>query len=152
MEYNLEIHNTWYVKNIIVKEFTLESKIKELLENIIPESIIMNSLYVKFVSNNVNIKLFYNEEIIEKIVSYECSYLTMKIMLNNNESIDNINEQFIKASICGYLFVIKLLIELGADIHVQNNRSIICASLEGHLSIVELLIKSGANIRVPARR
>ena len=93
LEYNLEICDKWFVKNIIIREFTLENKIKELIENTILESITVNSKYVKFISNNTNIKLFHNEEIIEKLVSYGCSYLVMKIMLNNNESIRNINSQ-----------------------------------------------------------
>ena len=84
-EYDLEeINNKYRVKNIIIREFTLESKIKELIENSIHESIVVNSKYVKFVSNNTNIKLFHNEEIIRKIVSYGYSYLAMKIMLNND--------------------------------------------------------------------
>ena len=158
-EYNLEINDRWRVKNIIIKEFTLESKIKELLENLIPEgcekvvltfgdpeSITVHPKYVKFISNNTNIKLFHNAEIIEKIVSYGCSYLAMKIMLNNNDSIDNINKQFIKASRYGYLPVVKLLIDLGANIHINDDSAIIWASSNGHLSIVELLINSGANI------
>ena len=146
-EYNLEeINDKWRAKNIIIKEFTLESKIKELLENLILESIIVNSEYTKFVSNNTNIKLFHSEEIIEKIISHECPYLAMKIMLNNNGTIDNINKQFIKASICGYLFVIKLLIKKGADIHFKDDMAIIYASRWGHLPIVELLIDLGANV------
>ena len=63
----------------------------------------------------MNIKLFYNEEIIKKIVSYGCHYLVMKIMLINDDSIDNISKQLIKSSNWGYLDVVKLLIKLGAD-------------------------------------
>ena len=147
LKYNLEeINDGWCVKNILIKNFSLENKIKELLKDLIPESIVVNSKYVKFVSNNANIKLFLNEEIIEKIVSYGCSYLAMKIMLNNNDSIDNINKQFIIASMCGYLSVVKLLIDLGADIHAQNNEALISASWKGHLYVVKLLIDLGANI------
>ena len=93
-----EINNKYRSKNIIIREFTLENKIKELLQNLIPKSIIAHSEYVKFISNNANIKLFHNEEIIRKIVSYGYSYLAMKIMLNNDESIRNINCSLIGAS------------------------------------------------------
>ena len=142
-----EINYKWRVKNIIIKYFALWRKIKELIENLIPESIVVNSKYVKFISNNMNIKLFYDEEIIEKLVSYECdSYLMMKIMLNNDESIDNINEQFIYASLYGYSDIVKLLIKSGANIHTQNNRAIIEASRLGNLSMVKLLIEFGADI------
>ena len=108
-EYDLEeISDRYCTKNIIIKEFTLENKIKELIENLVPESIIVNYKYVKFVSNNMNIKLFYDEEIIEKIISYGCSYLAMKIILNNDDSIDNITNQFINASMYGHLSIVKL--------------------------------------------
>ena len=142
--YSEEISNKWCVKNILINEFTLESK--KLIKDSIPESIIVKSKYVKFISNNTNIKLFHNKKIIEKIVFHECPYLAMKIMLNNNESIDNINKQFIKASKYGYLHIIKLLINLGADIRAQNNQAIIYASRGGHLPIVKLLIELGADI------
>ena len=103
-EYYLEeIHNKWHVRNIIIKNFSLESKIKELIENSVHESIIVYSGYVKFISNDTNIKLFYNKNIIEKIISYDCHYMVMKIMLNN---------QFIEVSKWNYFNVIKLLIDL----------------------------------------
>ena len=121
-------------------------KSKELIKNSIPESIIVNNDYVKFVSDNTNIKLFYNGKIIEEIVSHGYYYLAMKIMLNNDISVENINNQFIKASRCGYPEVIKLLIINGAQVQAQNNGAIIYASFGGHLSAVELLIESGADI------
>ena len=148
-EYYLEeINNNWRVKNILIKDFSLESEheIKELLKDLIPESIVVNSKYTKFISNNTNIKLFYSEEIINKLVYCEYSYLAMKIMLNNDESINNINEQFKEASWRGYLDVVKLLINLGADISIDNNDAIITASRQGRLSMVELLIELGADV------
>ena len=141
-----EINDGWCVKNIFIRDFSLENKIKELLKDLIPESIAANSKYVKFVSNNTNIKLFSNKKIIKKLISYEHPYLAMKIMLNNDESINNINDKFIEASIYGYSNVVKLLIKSGADIHVRNNEALICASYYGHLSVVKLFIDSGANI------
>ena len=68
------------------------------------------------------------------------------------ESIENINKQFIYASWCGYLPIVKLLIKKGADIHIKNDTAIIHAAYHGYSSIVKLLIDLGANIRVPARR
>ena len=147
-EYNLEeINDKWHAKNILIKDFSLENEIKELIKNLIPESIVVNSKYVKFISDNTNIKLFHNNEIIKKLVSYGYSYLVMKIMLNNDISINNINEQFINASLYGYLDVVKLLIELGANINIWNNRAIITASYAGHLDMIKLLIDYGADIR-----
>ena len=152
-EYNLEeINNKWRVRNILIKDFSLENEIKELIKDLIPESILVNSNYVKFISYNTNIKLFYGKDIIKKLIFYGYPYLAMKIMLDNDESIININYQFIIASWHGYLDIVKLLINLGANIHAQNNQAITEASWLGHLSVVKLLIESGADIRVPARR
>ena len=161
LEYNLEeINDKWHAKNIIIKNFSLESKIKELIENSISgRGEKVNFKYVKFISNNTNVKLFHNEIIINKIVSYGSEetakvvptfggyhYFAMKIMLNNDESIENINQQFIYASWCGYLPIVKLLIKKGADIHANNDWAIIGASSEGYLTLVKLLIKKGADI------
>ena len=137
------------VKNIIIKDFSLETEIKELLENLIPESITVYSKYVRFVSNNINVKLFYSEEIIRKIVSYGYHYLAMKIMLNNDGSIENINNQFIKSLRRGYLEVVKLLIENGANVQAQYNEAIIWASKCGYLEVVKLLIENGPPKVVP---
>ena len=150
-EYDLEeINDKWCARNIIINNFTLEDKIKELIKNSVTESIIVsfNLNYIKFISNNINIKLFLfnGGKRLEKIISLGCHYMVMKIMLNNNESIKNVNDQFIKASKYGYIEVIKLLIDLGADIHAEDDQAIINASWEGHLSVVKLLIKLGANI------
>ena len=37
----------------------------------------------------------------------------------------NINKQFLNASYCGYSDVVKLLINLGADVHTRNDKAII---------------------------
>ena len=79
-EYDLEeINDRWRVKNIFIKDFSLENKIKELIKDLIPESIVVNSKYINFISNNTNFKLFYNGEIIKKLISYDYCYLSMKI-------------------------------------------------------------------------
>ena len=140
LEYSLvEINDKWRAKNIFIINFSLENKIKELIENLIPESLIISYHYVKFISNNTNITLFYNEKLIEKLVSDGFHYMAMKIMLNNDESAENINNQFIKSSECGYLSRVKLLIENGANIHFQNNQALILASKFGHLSVFPVI-------------
>ena len=161
----IKINDKFHVKNIIIRDFSLnsiifykdfssENKIKELITNLIPESFITHSNYVKFVSNNTNVKLFHNEfpMLIKKIISYfedhaYCTYLTVKLMLNNDVSIENINNQFIESSKYDYLDIVALLIKNGADIRAQNNLAVIYAAENGRLSIVELLIKLGADIR-----
>ena len=74
-----EINDKWQVKNIIIKDFSLENKIKELIKDLIPKSIKVNSKYVKFVSNNTNIKLFYNEKLIKKLIINACPYFIISI-------------------------------------------------------------------------
>ena len=128
LEYNLkEINDKWKAKNIIIEEFSPEEQIRELIKNLIPESIILHLFCIKFISNNTNIKLFYSEKIsiIEKMVFYEYHYLAMKIMLSNDNSIENINRQLMKASVCGYLSVVKLLTEMGSDVRMGDNSVII---------------------------
>ena len=142
-EYSLEeIDDRWHAKNIFIKDFSSENKIKKLIKDLIPESIIVNSKRIKFISNNTNIKLFHNEEIIFQLISYEYSlYLTMKILLNDDgpqklkqlfiplhESANSINKQFPKAPHYDYPFIVKLLIDLGVDIPVNDNEAIITVS------------------------
>ena len=119
-EYNLEeINDKWHMKNIIIKDLPLENKIRKLLRDLIYESIVVRSKYVRFVSNNTNIKLFLNENTIKKLVSYKCYYLAVKIILNNDGSVDDINKQFLKASYRDYSGAVKLLINSGANIRYK---------------------------------
>ena len=54
-EYNLEkINDKWYVKNILIKDLIFESIVAKLK-------------YVKCISNNTNIKLFYDKKIIKNL-------------------------------------------------------------------------------------
>ena len=161
-EYNLEeINDKWRAKNIIIKELSFEAK--ELINNLILETIIVNSEYVKFISLNTNVKLFCNEE---ELISHGYNYLVMKKMLNNNESKNNINKQLIESSEKGsdystssrflgirksetfscYLEIVKLLINMGANVKAQDNEAIIGASKYGNLEIIKLLIENGAAI------
>ena len=148
LEYNIEeINDRWNIKNILIKDFTLENKIKELIKDLIPESIVINSNYVKFISNNANIRLFHSEEIIKILASYECySHLVMKIILNSVEPVYDINDQFIKMSHYGYLSMVKLLMDSGANIRIWGNIAIIEASYGNHLDVVKLLIDYGADV------
>ena len=140
-EYNLEeINDKWRVKHILIKEYILENEINELIKNLISESIVINQKYVEFISNNTNIKLSHNREIIKKLLSHGHYYLAIKIILNIIDNIDKINEQF------GYSDIAKLLVDLGADIHAQDNRAIIMVTYDDHVDIVKLLVDSGANV------
>lgn len=155
---------------IVIRDLSQETKIKKYLKNLIPESISIHQKYVKFVSLNANIKLYCKD--FEQILLYGCPYLAMKIILNNDESIENINRQFLSSIEWGYLEIAKLLMDLGgnhdeaiafaasngdlemvqflikkgADIHTNYDLPLVWASMEGHLEVVKLLIKSGANV------
>ena len=60
----------------------------------------------------------------KELVLYGFDYLAMKLMLNNDNSIENINKQLIESSRKKYLKIIKLLIKLCADVCTHNNFNI----------------------------
>ena len=130
----------------------MENKINELIENLIPESITVHGAYIKFVSNNKNIKLTHlhnNEEIIYKIISYGCFYLATKIS-NNDE---NINDQFIKSSGFSYADIIGSLIESDLYIRVKNKviqaeSGTIWISKNEYFFEIELLIELGSDLAI----
>ena len=88
----------------------------DYLDNISEIKIHMkNKNYEKILSyGNFNYK-FINEEIIE-----ECPSHVLKYIINNCSNLE--------ASYYGYSNIVKLLIELGADIHAQDDQVIINAS------------------------
>ena len=46
----------------------------------------------------------------------------------------------------GHLEIVKYLISLGADIKIENNKSVILACIKGHLETVKYLVSLGADI------
>ena len=157
LEYDIKELKLFRAKNIIINDYSLEAEIKELIKDLIPESIIVNHKYVKFVSNDINVKLLF---CVGKIVSYGFNYLAMKIMLNNGDSKTNINEQLVVSSRLGYIEIVKLLIDLGADIEYCRDfdedsidgetfeyNPIIAAANNNNIEIVQLLINLGANVK-----
>ena len=94
-EYDLEeINDKWRVKNILIKDFSLENKIKELLKDLTPKLIDADSKYVKFVSNNVNIKLFLNENTIAQINSYGYPYSELITMIKSSANFSHYQYQW----------------------------------------------------------
>lgn len=57
-----------------------------------------------------------------------------------------LNNSLIKFAEHGYLPMIKILIEKGADIHVYNDQALRWASRNGYLEIVKYLAEKGADI------
>ena len=55
-----------------------------------------------------------------------------------------LNEELLWASENGYLEVVKLLIENGADVSAKDNYALRWASRYGHLEVAKLLIENGA--------
>ena len=156
LEYDLEdIYDKEYVfnaKNISIKKFVTNKlfveKINSLIKNHNPESITIYSTYMKWVSNGINIKLFFIEffKILIRTIAKVSEHMAVKIMLKNDESIENINNRFVKSSKNNYLQMVKLLIKKGANIHWEQDKALIQASRNGHLQMVKLLIELGANI------
>ncbi len=60
----------------------------------------------------------------------------------NNEKL------LIKSAERGNLETVKLLLDVGVDVHAQEDYSIFIAASNGHHEIVELLIKAGAVVEV----
>jgi ankyrin repeat protein len=52
----------------------------------------------------------------------------------------------ISASAKGHLEIVKYLVEAGADIHAENDKALIWASDSGHLETVKYLVEAGADI------
>lgn len=55
-------------------------------------------------------------------------------------------ELFFLAIKGGYTEVVKIQIEAGLDVTIENNHAIFLASENGHIEIVDLLIKAGADL------
>lgn len=47
----------------------------------------------------------------------------------------------------GHLGLVKVLLELGADIHIEDEIALRWAAANGHTEVVKLLVESGANIQ-----
>jgi len=56
------------------------------------------------------------------------------------------NQKFIRQAQKGNLELVKIYIQLGADIHTEDDYALQLASRHGHLKVVKYLIKQGANI------
>lgn len=59
---------------------------------------------------------------------------------------NELNDGLIWASGNGYLELVRLLLERGADVHAYNDLALRWASRMGHLDIVKLLLERGANV------
>jgi ankyrin repeat protein len=64
-------------------------------------------------------------------------------LLNENEDLD---QQLIDASTNGRLYLVKQLIDQGADINAENDQALRLASENGYLEVVKYLIGKGADI------
>jgi len=59
----------------------------------------------------------------------------------------DVNEQLIKAAKAEDLKAVKTLLDRGADIHARNDEALRSAAHNGYLEIVQLLLEMGANYR-----
>jgi len=56
------------------------------------------------------------------------------------------NQKFIRQAQKGNLELVKIYIQLGANIHTEDDYALQLSSRNGHLKVVKYLIKQGANI------
>jgi ankyrin repeat protein len=78
----------------------------------------------------------------------------VKSLLKNGENPNSILDNNQTTSLCiasteGYIEIVKLLLEHGADVNLSNNNKdspLHCASYNGHIEIVKLLLNYNANI------
>ena len=57
------------------------------------------------------------------------------------------NKELIWAASHGHIEVVELLLDRGANIHVNNDDALIWAARNGHIEVVKLLLDSGADIQ-----
>jgi len=60
----------------------------------------------------------------------------------------NKEEVLIDAAINGNIETVKLFLDMGANIHADNNEALRCASEYGHTEIVKLLLNRGADVYI----
>ena len=60
---------------------------------------------------------------------------------------DKLNQSLIDASLAGDAEEVKFLLELGADVHKDDDYAVRLASEYGRVEVVQLLIAAGADVR-----
>ena len=70
----------------------------------------------------------------------------VKLLIEKGSNIHVDDDYALKwSAINGHLPVVKFLIKKGADIHAKNNRALIWSAGKGHLDVVKFLVEKGAN-------
>nr|WBF70290.1 putative ankyrin repeat protein [Megavirus caiporensis] len=124
----------------VLYEILFANKCKYLCEIILPDIVtIIDHSKGKYSASNIILKKIYRMDK-PKIIE---SVILDNICMDNDEN--NKNLLFL-ASSRGYYNVVKLLIENGIDIHIDNDFPVRLASNHRYLDIVGLLIENGANI------
>jgi hypothetical protein len=123
----------------ILSSFCLTDKVKQLYLKLFSLTDENNHELIDELMDDM-INYFGVEEINKMPDSIACKFVSRII-----DNID-INEIFINVAELGYLETVKILINRGADIHIDNDEAIRWASLNGHLEIVKFLFGKGADI------
>src|SRR6185436_12998676 len=72
----------------------------------------------------------------------------LKYLVDLGADIHTNNEQALRCSAAnGHLELVKYLVNLGADIHADNDRSIYYSASNGHLEVVKYFVDQGADIQ-----
>lgn len=95
-----------------------------------------------------------DSRIIERVLSNACfngKIEIAKYLIELGTNIhSNDNAPLRFSSRSGHLELVKILIKKGADIHADNNYALRWASIYNHLEIIKFLVEKGANINVCA--
>jgi ankyrin repeat protein len=83
----------------------------------------------------------------EHLIKYYDNYELIKLLLENGANVHvNNDNSLIYASNYGYVRIVKLLLEYGANVHVYNDCPLRLASRFGYDKVVKLLLEYGADI------
>jgi ankyrin repeat protein len=78
---------------------------------------------------------------------YYKNYELVKLLLENGADVHVENDCSLRwASCCGHDKVVKILLENGADVHADDDKALRLASYYGHDKVIKLLLENGADI------
>ena len=80
---------------------------------------------------------------LNKVFDYKSYYKYIITKLRN----ENYNQLLIDSSKNDDMILVKLSLEKGADIHVNNNEPLKVAGKNGHFNIIKFLVENGANVQ-----
>jgi ankyrin repeat protein len=117
------------------------------INGMIPDNIIKRIIKVMNSYNTTNDTecVHENDDVIIRWASYKGYVQIVEILIEYGANIHAKDDEALRhACYCGHSNVVECLLKNGADVHVLNNNPIRYASQYGYFDIVEILIKYGA--------